>query len=141
MSMTSLFEKENSCLVWRNPVPGLFSLSQLFLFLLIIFRCFSRIHLAKTCEASTFWLGFLCSSVSCILPLPRLGTNLIVQKIVTLHPWSVLLRLENRNLFKIASKWEPLIQSLTKFALLIITSSHFTMLCNKRLNVPSLFKV
>ena len=47
-------------------------LSQHFVFLLIIFGCFCRIHLPKTCDESTVWVGFLCSAAGYILPSPRL---------------------------------------------------------------------
>ena len=47
-------------------------LSQLFVILLIIFGCFWRIHLSKTCDESTVWVGFFCSAVGYILPSPRL---------------------------------------------------------------------
>ena len=47
-------------------------LSQLFVILLIIFGCFWRIHLSKTCEESTVWVGILCSAAGYILPSPRL---------------------------------------------------------------------
>ena len=35
-------------------------LSQLFVILLIGCGCFWRIHLAKTCDESTVWVGILC---------------------------------------------------------------------------------
>ena len=35
-------------------------LSQPFVILLIIFGCFWRIHLSKTCDESTVWVGILC---------------------------------------------------------------------------------
>ena len=47
-------------------------LSQLFVILLIIFGCFWRIHLAKTCDESAVWVGILCSEAGYILPSPRL---------------------------------------------------------------------
>ena len=47
-------------------------LSQLFVNLLIIFGCFWRIHLSKTCDESTVWVGILCSAAGYILPSPRL---------------------------------------------------------------------
>ena len=47
-------------------------LSQLFLILLIIFGCFWRIHLSKTCDESTVWVGILRSAAGYILPSPRL---------------------------------------------------------------------
>ena len=46
--------------------------SQLFVILLIIFGCFRRIHLSKTCDESFVWLGILCSAAGYILPSPRL---------------------------------------------------------------------
>ena len=46
-------------------------LSQLFVILLIIFGCFWRSHLSKTCEESTVWVGVLWSAAGYILPSPR----------------------------------------------------------------------
>ena len=37
-------------------------LSHLFVILLIISGCFWKIHLSKTCEESTIWVGLLCSA-------------------------------------------------------------------------------
>ena len=51
------------------------SLSQLFVILLIIFGCFWRILLSKTCDESTVWVEILCSAAGYILPSPRLGTG------------------------------------------------------------------
>ena len=47
-------------------------LSQLFVILLIIFGCFWRIHLSKTCDESMVRVGILCSAAGYILPSPRL---------------------------------------------------------------------
>ena len=47
-------------------------LSQLFVILLIIFGCFWRIHLPKTCDESKVWVGTLCSAAGYILPSPSL---------------------------------------------------------------------
>ena len=47
-------------------------LSLLFVNLLIIFGCFWRIHLSKTCEESTVWVGVLVSAAGYILLSPRL---------------------------------------------------------------------
>ena len=41
-------------------------------FLLTIFGCFWRIHLSKTCDESTVWVGILRSEAGYILPSPRL---------------------------------------------------------------------
>ena len=43
-------------------------LSQHFVILLIIFGCFSRIHLSKTFKESTVWFEILCSAAGYILP-------------------------------------------------------------------------
>ena len=40
--------------------------SQLLVFLLIIFGCFWRIHLSKTCDEWTVWVGILCSAAGYI---------------------------------------------------------------------------
>ena len=50
-------------------------LSQLFVNLLIIFGCFCRIHLLKTCDESTVWVGVLCSAEGSFLLSPRLWTS------------------------------------------------------------------
>ena len=47
-------------------------LSQLFVILLIIFGGFWRIHLSKTCDESTDWVGIFCSAAGYILPSIRL---------------------------------------------------------------------
>ena len=47
-------------------------LSQLFVILLIIFGCFWRIHLSKTCDESTVCVGILSSAAGYILRSPRL---------------------------------------------------------------------
>ena len=47
-------------------------LSQLFVILLIIFECFWRIHLSKTCDLTTVWVEILCNAAGYILPSPRL---------------------------------------------------------------------
>ena len=43
-------------------------LSQLFVILLIIIGCFWKIHLSKTCDESTVWVGILCSAAGYIYP-------------------------------------------------------------------------
>ena len=42
-------------------------LSQLFVILLIIFGCFWRIRVSKTCDESTVWDGILCNAAGYIL--------------------------------------------------------------------------
>ena len=46
-------------------------LSQLFVLLLIIFGCFWRIHLSKTCDESTVWVGNLYTAAGYISSSPR----------------------------------------------------------------------
>ena len=48
------------------------SSSQLSVILLIIFGCFWRIHLSKTCDESTVWVEILCSASGYILSSPRI---------------------------------------------------------------------
>ena len=50
-------------------------LTQLFVFLLIIFDCFWKIHLSKTCDEATVWVGTLCSAAGYILPSPKFWTS------------------------------------------------------------------
>ena len=47
-------------------------LSHLLVILLIIFGCFRGIHLSKTCDDLTVWVGILCSVARYILPSPSL---------------------------------------------------------------------
>ena len=47
-------------------------LSQFFVILLIVCGCFWRMHLAKTFNESTVWVGILCSAAGYILPSPKL---------------------------------------------------------------------
>ena len=47
-------------------------LSKFFVKHLITCGCFWRIHLAKTCDESTVWVGILCSAAGYILPSPKL---------------------------------------------------------------------
>ena len=42
--------------------------SQFFVIFLIIYGCFWRVHLSKTCDESTVWVGILCSAAGYILP-------------------------------------------------------------------------
>ena len=51
------------------------SLSQPFVILLIIFGCFWRTHLSRTCDESTVLFGIMRSATRYILPSPRLSTS------------------------------------------------------------------
>ena len=64
--------KSWSCLGQTCSRSLIVFLSQLFVILLIIFGCFWRIQLSKTCDESTVWVGILCSAAGYILPSPRL---------------------------------------------------------------------
>ena len=58
--------KSWSCLgqtCYRSLIVFLYKLSVI---LLIIFGCFWRIHLSKTCDESTVWVGILCSAAGYI---------------------------------------------------------------------------
>ena len=46
--------------------------SHLLVILLIIFGCFWRTDISKTCDESTVWVGTLCSAAGYTLPSPRL---------------------------------------------------------------------
>ena len=61
-----------SCLVQTFSRSMIVFLSQLFEILSIIFGCYWRNHLSKTCDESTVWFGNLCSAVGYMLPSPRL---------------------------------------------------------------------
>ena len=47
-------------------------LSQFFVILLIVCGCFWRIHLAKTSDESTVWVGILCSAAGYVLSSSKL---------------------------------------------------------------------
>ena len=64
--------KSWSCLGQTRSRSLIAVLSQLFVFLLIVFGCFWRIHLSKNCEESTSWVRILSSAAGYILPSPRL---------------------------------------------------------------------
>ena len=55
-------------------------LSQLFVIFLIIFGCFWRIHLSKTCDESTVWVGILCSACRIHFTLTKIMNKLISTK-------------------------------------------------------------
>ena len=67
-------QERKSCYSFRQTCSRLLIvfLCQHFVFLLIIFGCFWKIHLSKTCDESTVWVGTLCSAPGYILPSPRL---------------------------------------------------------------------
>ena len=113
-------------------------LSQLLVILLIIFGCFWRIHLSKTCHESTVWVGILCNAAGYILPSPRLWTSQFLQKIESLLHWLVHQKLEKRSFFTMGWKLEHLNQGLTKFTFLVNFPNLFTMLCKRKLKVWSL---
>ena len=54
--------------------------SELFFILLIIFACFWRNHLSKTCDEPIVWAGNLCSTDECILSSLRNLTFQFLQK-------------------------------------------------------------
>ena len=67
------FERRSWSCLGQTCSRSLFvSLSQFFVILLIICGCFSRVHLAKTCDESTVWVGILCSAAGYNLPSPKL---------------------------------------------------------------------
>ena len=65
-------KKSWSCLGQTRSRSLIVFLSQLFVILLIIFVCFWRIHLSKTCDESIVWVAILCSAAGYILPSPSL---------------------------------------------------------------------
>ena len=115
-------------------------LFHLFVILLIIFGCFWRIHLSKTCDESTVWVGYLCSVAGYILPPPRSWTSFFLQKIEYLFHWLVPPKLKNRSLLTIGWKLEHSHLSLTKFFTFINIPNIFKMLCKKKLDILSLRK-
>ena len=79
-------------------------LSQLFVNLLIIFGCFWRIHLSKTCDEATVWVTILCSAAGYILLSPRLCTSQFRQKIASLNQWQFPPRRETQTFLQLAQK-------------------------------------
>ena len=67
------FERRSwSCLGQTCSRSLIVFLSQFFAILLIVCGCFWRIHLAKTYDESTVWVGILCSAAGYILPSAKL---------------------------------------------------------------------
>ena len=64
--------KSWSCLGQTCSRSLILFLSHFFDILLIIFGCFWKIHLTKTCDESTVWVGTLGSAARYILHSPRL---------------------------------------------------------------------
>ena len=61
-----------SCLGQTCSRSLILFLSQFFVKLLIVCGCFRPIHMAKTCDESTVWVGILCSAAGFISPTPKL---------------------------------------------------------------------
>ena len=78
LSVTRAIIKENRAIIWDRPFADLrLSFCPYFwlcVVLLILFRCFWRILLSKTCDESTVCVEFLCSAVGYTLSAPRLRT-------------------------------------------------------------------
>ena len=74
MSLTTTIKRGNLGPVWDKICSRsvIVFLSQLFVFLFIIFGCFWRFYLLKTCDESNVCIGILCSEAGYILPSPRL---------------------------------------------------------------------
>ena len=64
--------RSRSCLGQTCSRSLIVFLSQFFVKLLIVCGCFWRMHLAKTFDESTVWVGILCSAAGYILPSPKL---------------------------------------------------------------------
>ena len=64
--------KSWACLGQTRSRSLIVFLSQLFVILLIIFGCFWRIHLSKTCDESTVWVGNFRIAAEYFLLSPRL---------------------------------------------------------------------
>ena len=64
--------KSWSCIGHSCPRSLIVFLSQFFVILLVILGSFWRIHLSKSCDESTVWVGILCSAAGIIVPTPRL---------------------------------------------------------------------
>ena len=116
-------------------------LSQFDVILLIICGCFWRIHLGKTCDESTVWVGILCSAAEYILTSPKLWTSYFLQKTALLQLSLDPAILAKRTWYMSGWKLEHFNPSLTKSIFSINTLNHSMMLCKKKLIVLSLFKV
>ena len=113
-------------------------LSQLFVILLIIFGCFWRIHLSKTCDKSTVWVGILRSAAGYILPSPRLWTSFFYKNLRLFIIGRSLRDGKITAYLQLAQKWNL---SANIWQNLLFYLRHFMMLCKKRLKTSSLFKV
>ena len=132
--------KSWSCLGQTCSRSLIVFLSLLYVILLIIFGCFWRIHLSKTCDESTVWVGNFCNAAGYTLHSPRLWTSYILWKIESWFYWLVPQKLKSLSLFTIVQKLEHFKQSLTKYTFPINIANLFTMLCKNKLKISSLYR-
>ena len=115
-------------------------LSQLLAILLIIFGCFWRIHLSKTCDESTVRTGILRSAARYIFTLTNIMNNIISTEN---RVFISLVELSESVKSQLVYNWLKNGTFQPKFdkIFLINTPSHLLVLCKKRLKVSRLFKV
>ena len=91
--------KSWSCLGQTCSRSLIVFLFQLFVILSIVFGCFWRFHLSKTCDKSTAWVRFFCSAADTFYPHQDFEQVNFYKKIESLFHWSVLQKLKSRSLF------------------------------------------
>ena len=115
-------------------------LSQVFVFLLIIFGYFCRNHLAKTHDECTVWLQILCSAVGYFFTLTKTMNKVIPTKNCV---FSSLVSLSETGKSQFVYTWlrnETFQPKFDGICFFINTLRHFLILCKKRSEVSSLFK-
>ena len=136
------FERRSwSCLQQTCSRFLILILAQFFVTVLIICGCFWRIHLAKTCDESTVWVGILCSAAGYILLSPKLLTIWFLQKTAFLYLWLDQAIPAKRTLYMSGWKLEHFNPNLTKFVFFNQPHQPLYDVMQKELIILSLFKV
>ena len=135
LSLTTTIKKLWSCSRQTCSRCLIVFLSQLFV-ILIIFGCFWRIHLSKTCDETSVRVRIWCSRAGYILKSPRLYTSLLLQKIASCRSVYItsLVGSSETGKSELINDWlkigtfQP---EFDKFYFFINTPTHFTLLCKR----------
>ena len=116
-------------------------LSQLFVVLLIIFSCFWKIHISKTCDENIVWVGI------CVVQQDAFYRHQDYEKVTSYKKNRAFISLvgpSETGKLQLFYNWftngtfQP---KFEKFTFCTNILRHFMMLCKKRLKISSLFKV
>ena len=108
--------------IWKSFCPIFF------VFSLIIFVCFLRIRLSKTCDESTLPVGFICSAVGYILAAPGIWTIRFLQK-SRLHIWRYLVGPSETGKWQSIYNWLKILTFHPKFEEILSSTLSATLKC------------